>query len=160
MRRTSARMLMLLAAAAALVFQNAAAAPQAGTVTNNMTIPVEFINTSCGGEPVILNGESHVVFHATGTPGGQVVERFHVNFQLSGEAASGTTYVVNETVNSTQTRDVADSAPSTFTSIGHLNVVSQGGGDNRLVRTVIHTTVNANGEITSVTFEFTTECPG
>jgi hypothetical protein len=164
MRRTFARTLLLLAAAAALVFQAAgptpaSAAPQASTITDNETVPVEFINTSCEGEPVILSGESHVVFHATGTPDGQQAVHFHINFQLSGEAASGTNYVVNETVNSTETRD-ADGAPSTFTSVGHLNVVSTDGTDNRYVRTIIHTTVNANGEITSVIFEFNTECHG
>lgn len=159
MRRTFARVLLLLAAAAALVFQGAAAAPQASTITDNMTIPVEFFAISCTGEEVVINGESHVVFHATGTPSGHGVERLHINFQLSGESASGTRYVVNETVDSTQTRD-ADGAPSTFTSVSHLNAISQDGSDNLRVRTVIHTTVNANGEITSTTFEFTTECNG
>ncbi|HWS55524.1 MAG TPA: hypothetical protein VN228_15405 [Pyrinomonadaceae bacterium] len=160
MRRTFARTLTILAAAAALVFQQAAAAaPQAATITDNATVPIEFITTSCSGEPVIINGESHVVFHATGTPGGQQVARFHINFRLSGESASGARYVVNETVNSTETRD-ADGAPSTFASVSHLNVVSTGGAENLRVRTTIHTTVNANGEITATSFEFTTECGG
>ena len=160
MRRTSARLLTLLAAAAALVFQQAAgAAPQAATFTDNQTVPIEFIATSCSGEPVIINGESQLLYHATGTPSGHGVATTHISFQLSGESASGTRYVVNETVNSTETRD-ADFMPSTFTSVGHLNVVSQGGGENLLVRTTIHTTVNANGEITSTSFEFTTECRG
>lgn len=160
MKITTARVLMLLAAAAALVFQPAAAAaPQAATITDNQTVPVEFVATSCGGEQVVINGESHVVFHATGTPGGHQAAKFHINFQLSGESASGTHYVVNETVNSAETRD-ADGAPSTFTSVGHLNLVSTDGTENLRVRTTIHTTVNANGEITSTSFEFTTECSG
>lgn len=163
MRRSSARSLTLLAAVAALVLQaagaRALAAPQAATVTDSETVPIEFFATSCTGEPVIINGESHLVTHFTGTPGGQQVARFHINFRLSGESASGTRYVVNESVNSTETRD-ADGAPSTFTSVSHLNVVSTDGTENLAVRTVIHTTVNANGEITSVTFEFTTECRG
>jgi hypothetical protein len=160
MKRTFVRLVAVFVFAASSVgAAGPRAAAQAGVITDNQTVPVEFINTSCEGEPVILTGESHVVFHATGTPGGQQVAKFHINFQLSGEAASGTRYVVNETVNSTETRD-ADGAPSTFTSVGHLNVVSTDGTDNRYVRTLIHTTINANGEITSVTFEFTTECQG
>ena len=159
MRRTFVRLLLVAAVAAAATAWAAVprAAAQASTFTDSETVPVEFINTSCEGEPVILTGESHVVLHATGTPSGQQVFTFHINFQLSGEAASGTRYVVNETVSSTDTRD-ADGAPSTFTSVGHLNVVSTDGTDNRYVRTLIHTTVNANGEITSVIFEFETEC--
>jgi hypothetical protein len=137
----------------------ASAAPQAATFTDNMTVPIDFIATSCTGETVIISGDSHVVVHGTGTPSGQSVFRTHIQFQLSGESASGTRYVVNESVNFTETRD-ADGAPSTFTSAGHLNVISQGGAENLSARTLIHTTVNANGEITSVTFEFTTECRG
>jgi hypothetical protein len=162
MKRTFVRLLVLLAVSA-LVSQGAgpraAAAPQAATFTDNSTVPIDFIATSCTGEQVIISGESHVLIHATGTPSGHGTFKTHIQFQLSGESASGTRYVVNETVNGTETRD-ADFLPSTFTSVGHLNVISQGGGDNLSVRTVIHTTVNANGEITSTTFEFTTECHG
>lgn len=162
MRRTSARLLTLLAAAA-LILQAAgwpaAAAPQATTFTDNATVPVEFVATTCTGETLVISGESHVLFHATGTPSGRGVAKLHIQFQLSGETASGTRYVVNETVESTETRD-ADFMPSTFTSAGHLNVVSMGGTDNLLVRTLIHTTVNANGEITSTTFEFSVQCRG
>jgi len=163
MRRTSGRLLLLVAIAAALVFQaagpRASAAPQAVTFTDNTTVPIDFITTACTGETVIISGESHVLMHATGTPGGHGIVKLHINFQLSGDSASGTHYTVNETVNGTETRDL-DTAPATFISISHLNAISAGGGDNLRVRTTIHTTVNANGEITSTSFEFTTECNG
>jgi len=158
MSRTFARLLVLFAATAGLAFQGAAA-PQAATFTDNTTVPIEFVATSCTGEPVVISGESHVLFHATGTPSGHGTATFHINFQLSGVSASGTRYVVNETVNSTETRD-EDFIPSTFTSVGHLNVISEGGTENLAVRTIIHTTINANGEITSTTFEFMVECRG
>jgi hypothetical protein len=159
MRRTFARLLLLLAVSAGLVSQGATAAPQTSTLTSNQTVPIDFIATSCTGEQVIISGESHVLVHGTGTPGGHGTLTTHIRFQLSGESASGTRYVVNETVNSTETRD-ADFPTSTFNSVSHLNVISQGGGDNLHVRNIFHTTINANGEITSTTFEFTTECNG
>jgi len=158
MRRTFVRLLLLVAAAAALATQGVSAR-QASTLTDNETVPIEFFAVSCTGEQVVINGTSHVVFHATGTPSGNGTATFHINFQLSGTSASGTRYVVNETVNSTETRDT-ELAPATFTSIGHLNVVSEGGAENLATRTIIHTTINADGEITSVIFEFETECRG
>ncbi len=159
MRRTFVRLLLLLAVSAGLVAQVATAAPQAATFTDNQTVPIDFIATSCTGEEVIISGESHVLVHGTGTPSGHGTFKTHIQFQLSGESASGTRYVVNEAVNTTETRD-ADFIPSTFTSTSHLNVISQGGEENLSVRTVIRTIINANGEITSTVLEFTTECRG
>ncbi|MDQ3806404.1 MAG: hypothetical protein M3416_21555 [Acidobacteriota bacterium] len=158
MRRTFARMLMLLAASAALVFQGTAAAPQASTITDNMTVPIDFIATSCTGETIIISGESHVVVHATGTPSGHGTFKTHIQFHLSGESPSGTLYNANETVESVETG--GDGTAFAFNSVGNLNLVSAGSEDNLIVRTRIHTTVNANGEITSTNFEFTVECQG
>jgi hypothetical protein len=158
MRRTVVRLLLLLTATAALA-THVASARQTSTVTDNQTVPIDFITTTCTGEVVTISGESHVLFHATGTPSGHGVAQSHIDFQLSGVSASGVSYVVSETVNSTETRD-ADLMPSTFTSVGRLNVVSQGGADNLSLRTLIHTTINANGELTAIVFQFETECRG
>ena len=39
-------------------------------------------------------------------------------------------------------------------------LIAQGSADNLFVRTTIHTTVNANGQITATSFEFEVECQG
>ncbi len=147
--------LLLLAAAGAVETK-----AQATVITSNTEVPIEFFNAdSCTGDQVTINGTSHVLFHANGSPGGHGNEKLEINFALQGvNAASGVKYVVNETVTAT-TESSADGA-FVFNTVGHLNVVSQGGADNLLLRTEIHVTINANGELTSSKFVFTVECQG
>lgn len=156
------RLLRLVALSAVLALPGllwpAPAGAQATTTTDNATVPIDFIATSCTGETVIISGESHVVTHLTSTPGGHSTLKIHIQFHLSGESASGTRYVANETVNSTETSSAGGA--HTVTSIGQLHLISQGSADNLVVRTTLHTTVNANGEITSTNFEFETDCQG
>lgn len=128
---------------------------QATVIHENQTVPFEFQITTCDGEPVDFVGESHVLVHSTGNEnGGNSIT--HINFHLVGTSEDGTTYIVNEHVNGSETTGGA----GTFHSESRLVAVSQGNEDNLIVHTLIHTTTNANGEITSMTFEFTTECQG
>jgi hypothetical protein len=140
----------------ALVVLVCAPAYAQATVTNdNVHVPIDFITTSCSGEEVIISGESHVVQHSTGN-GNASIAVVHINFHLAGTGASGTRYVVNEHVQGVTT----SSSANTFTSEARLVAVAQGNADNLIIHTFIHTTTNANGEITSQTFEFETECQG
>lgn len=134
------------------------AAAQASVITSNETVPIDFIATACDGETVTISGESHVVVHATLTPSDTTNFVTHIQFHLSGTSASGVHYEANETVNTTSTS--GDDRSTTFNSVGQLHLISQGGADNLVVRTTIHVTVNANGEITATSFEFTTDCNG
>ncbi|HEX8140657.1 MAG TPA: hypothetical protein VF544_24025 [Pyrinomonadaceae bacterium] len=139
---------------------HAAAMPQANVIQTNEQIPIEFFNAnSCTGDTVTINGTSHVLFTATGSPGGHSNAQFHINFALQGvNQTSGTKYVVNETVQATT--ESSENGAFVFNTVSHLNVVSQGSEDNLLVRTEIHATFNANGELTSSRFVFTVECQG
>ena len=134
------------------------ASAQASVIHSNLTVPIDFIATACNGETVIISGESQVNVQAVGTPGGHGTFFTHIQFHLSGEGPSGTRYNANETVNSIE--NSGSGTASTFNSVGQLHLVSQDGSDNLTVRTTIHTTVNANGEVTAVSFEFTTDCNG
>lgn len=133
---------------------------QASVVTSNTEVPIEFFNAdTCTGDQVTINGTSHLLFHANSSPGGHSNAKLEINFALQGvNATSGTKYVVNETVTAT-TESSADGA-FVFNTVGHLNVISADGTDNLLVRTEIHATFNANGELTSSKFVFTVECRG
>lgn len=136
-----------------------AAAPlfaQAVVLTENSTVPIEFTGTSCTGEPIIIFGESHLLVHAVGNPN-QSVFITHINFNLEGTTASGVHFVVNEAVNSTTT-GTEPAGPFTFTSVGRLRAISTNSEENFYIDTVIHTTINANGEVTAMTFEFETRC--
>ena len=135
-----------------------AARADANTTMSNMRVPIDFIATSCSGETVIISGESHVVVHSTTNSAGQVLLSTHIQFHLDGETPGGNRYIANETVEGTETFNPSDAYH--LTSVGQLHLVAQGSADNLVVRTIIHTTVNANGEITNVTFEFDTQCQG
>ncbi|HEV2705882.1 MAG TPA: hypothetical protein VGV59_08150 [Pyrinomonadaceae bacterium] len=131
---------------------------QALVITDNVVVPIDFIATACDGQTVIISGESRVIVHSVTSDSGQTTFRTHIQFHLSGEAPDGTRYTANETVNGTETSGTGSA--TTFTSIGQLHLISSGSDDNLTVRTTIHTTINANGQVTSTNFEFTTECNG
>lgn len=133
---------------------------QATAITSSARIPIEFFDAnSCTGDQIAIDGSSHMLFHANGSPGGHSNAKLQINFALQGvSAASGVKYVVNEAVTTT-TQSSVDGA-FVFHTVGRLNVVSQGGADNLVVRTEIHSTFNAGGELTSSRFVFTAECRG
>jgi hypothetical protein len=136
-----------------------AANPQATVIQTNTEVPIDFFSmNTCTGETVTISGTSHVLFHATGTPSGNSNEKLEINFALQGDSASGTHYVVNETV-STTTASHANGS-TVFNSVSHLNVISQGSTDNLKVKLEWHVTVNSNGEVTASRFDFTIECEG
>ena len=128
---------------------------QATVTHENVIVPIDFLITDCNGETVLFTGESHVVQHSTGN-GNASAFTVHINFHLEGTGPSGTRYIVNEHVNGHET--VAGA--STLTSEARLVAVAQGNEDNLIVHTFIHTTTNANGEVTSTTFEFESDCQG
>jgi hypothetical protein len=138
----------------------AEAKAQATVITSNTRVPIEFFNVnSCTGDQITIEGTSHVLFHATTTPSGHSNEKLEINFALQGvNATSGIKYVVNETVTSTTASNV--NGAFVFNTVSHLNVISQGSEDNLLLRTEIHATFNANGELTSSKFVFTVQCRG
>jgi len=131
---------------------------QAFVTTDNVVVPIDFIATACDGQTITISGESRVIVHTTTSDSGQTTFKTHIQFHLAGEAPDGTRYVANETVDSIETSGTGSA--TTLTSIGQLNLVSQGSSDNLRARTTIHTTVNANGQVTSTSFDFTIDCNG
>jgi hypothetical protein len=157
-RRITLFVLSLALAVLSLLATATPAAAQATVIQTNTRVPIDFIATSCSGEQVIISGESHIVVHATGSPGGTGTTTTHINFHLQGTSASGTLYNANETLNGTEVSHA--NGQTVFENVAQLNLVSQGSTDNLRIRTVIRTIVNSNGEVTSTTFEFTVECNG
>ncbi|HEX8178835.1 MAG TPA: hypothetical protein VF525_04755 [Pyrinomonadaceae bacterium] len=131
--------------------------PAAADGTTSVTTPIDFTATACNGETVTLSGEATTLITVSDTSGGRGVTT-HIHFHLEGTSASGTHYIVNETVNGADLG--AGDIPATFNSTGSLHLISQGGGENLTVRTTIHTTINANGDVTAQSFEFQTVCNG
>jgi hypothetical protein len=131
---------------------------QATTSTDNTTVPIDFTATACNGETVNISGDSHVVVHLT-TNTNNTTFKTHIQFHLSGTSASGVQYNANETVDSIEQTPI-DNGAHVLNSVGQLHLIAQGSADNLVVRTTIHTTVNANGQITATSFDFQVECQG
>jgi len=90
-------------------------------------------------------------------PSGQIRVAAHQLLTAQGEGTSGTRYSFSDTLNSTFFF-APDSAPSVYTQITVDNVIAQGNAPNYQVHTTNHQTINANGEITANTLDFTAEC--
>jgi hypothetical protein len=148
----------LLVLSLLVVFVTVPAWAQASNEMSNIREPIDFIATACNGETVIISGEAHVIQHSVGTPGETGHSTVHIQFHLEGIGSGGTRYVANETVNSSE--EVSVGAAQVMSSVGNLHLIAQGNADNLVVRTTIHMTTNANGEITSVSFEFESHCNG
>lgn len=140
---------------AALLLLTAPLHAQATSTQENIRVPIEFQITSCTGEVVNFLGEMHILQHGVGNANSGHFT-LHINFHLEGTSPSGTRYVVNEHVNSSST----SAGAQTFTNEARLVAVAQGPEDNLIVHTFIHTTVNANGEVTSERFVFESDCQG
>jgi hypothetical protein len=160
LKRLSTLFIFPLALTLLALVSPAEARAQATVITSNTRVPIEFINAnSCTGDQITIDGTSHVLFHVTTTESGHSNEKLEINFALRGvNTTSGIKYVVNETVTATTASNV--NGAFVFNTVSHLNVISQGSEDNLLLRTEIHATFNANGELTSSKFVFTVECRG
>jgi len=129
----------------------------AEATTTKLNIQVNFVSEQpvpCAndgaGEIVDVDGPVRLVIRSTTSDSGVVQMFLHGNPQgLTG--VGQTTGDVYHGVGSSQ--DIITMTPSgspqTFTSINNFMFVGPGTGNNFIVHTIIHLTVNANGEITA-----------
>lgn len=141
-----------------------AAAPafgQATTTTTNETIPFSStLFNPCNGDTVTFSGTLHVVNTLTTDAGGGTHLKTHMNYQnVTGTGVpSGITYQVRTVTN--EVANDADGPQSNTTVISTVKLNAQGPALNFYLRTVLHVTVNANGETTSTVQETSIECRG
>lgn len=163
--RRTGRILALLALAAALLASVAGAAPTraaANTATYQQTFPFATVypaQATCTGEPIRVGGEVHLVAHVTVDEHGGGVVVLHSNLQgASGTGLlSGTAYEV-VTVGNRHGEAVYGSLPQTFTTQVRSLVVAPGGQNNFAMTNAFHVTINANGELTALVSDFSSEC--
>ena len=110
-------------------------------------------------ENINVSGRTHVTFQFVLNDNGIQVHDFQSSQSLQGVGeTTGTRYefILVEHFGIRQESDAA----TNITSQEVFKVVSQGGGDNFLAFTNMHTTINANGEPTAEVVVFRTECVG
>jgi hypothetical protein len=132
----------------------------ATTFTENLKIPtglVVFVDCANGGagELVLLDGDLHVLTHITANKNG-----FHIKSHFQPQGISGTGQTTGDKYQATGvTQDQFNLGPGeTFTSINNFRIIGQGPGNNLLVHSTFHYTINANGELTVVVDNFRAEC--
>lgn len=156
------RTLRIAAVALALVAMLAGTTQAATTSTSSTRLPVtESGFISCArngaGDYVEMSGEIHIVGHNTLNDDGSTHTLFHINYQnVSGTGLlSGDSYHASSAA---QSNVNAKTLPYTFDFIDNFHVVGQGPGNDFMVHTNMHFTVNANGELTAYVDELRLEC--
>jgi len=109
------------------------------------------------GEDVFLSGSFHIVFHVTldGSGGAHVVE-VHNPQGISGVGlTTGTAY---QGVGGSPLEIFNVRVGEEHTSVRNQQIVGQGPGNNFVLHEDLHTTVLADGTVTTFHDNFTTEC--
>ena len=112
---------------------------------------------SCTGEDILVSGTAHEVGAATLDNAGGAHIVAHVNFQdVSGVGlTSGTVY--HATAATTIEADLTNGAQEATMTVDE-RFVAPGGNNNLFLHATLHTTINADGTVTSVVDNVTTGC--
>jgi len=157
-------MRQLLYVVLALVVSALPALSQATTLTTNIEIPINiglFVPCAAGGagEAVTVAGTLHVLNIITIDAAAGII-RLQEHFNPTGVVGTG--FTTSDKYRGTGiTRTSFNLTPAgtfEFTHINRFNIIGQGRAANFAVRETVHTTVLADGTVTSTVGNFTTEC--
>jgi hypothetical protein len=141
-----------------LLWPAVALPPPAGAAAQSVIAPFNAVIVNpCNGESVTLSGRIHTVVQDTQDAAGGTHSVVHVNFQgIGGQGTSGARYrftglntqvVTNETLGASVT-----------TTVVSTRLVGQGPVPDQVMHLLVHTTINANGEVTASISEVQSEC--
>jgi len=150
-------MTLLIVSMAAVVFGQAVA------ITTNDFVPFAQVNlVPCAnggaGELVLIEGTLHIQQHITINNNRATIKS---HFQPQG--AGGTGLTTGDSYNATGVTQEVDTLPlvggaAEFTFINNFRLIGAGTDNNLLVHQTIHTTINADGTVTSVVDNTSIEC--
>ncbi|MCU7549908.1 hypothetical protein OCK74_12320 [Chitinophagaceae bacterium LB-8] len=134
------------------------APPPAIAFTTNEFIDVSIeVPIPCAGDLVTLEGTLHLQMHVT-INGNNIIVKEHFQPQgITGIGISGKKYQATGVTQDIFKGSLQNEQVS-FTSINNFRIIGQGPGNNYLVHQTIHTTINANGEVTSEVDNSSVEC--
>ena len=129
---------------------------QATTDTSSQSVPLELtIFIPCSGETVAVTGELHILNHVTVNPDGSL----HVVQHFNPQGVSGVSDAGNKFQGTGVTQEVFNiNVGQTFTFVNNFRFIGQGPGNNSTIHQNVHTTVNANGDLTSTVDNFSADC--
>ncbi len=125
--------------------------------TNEVVEYATALNIPCADDFVVLEGKLHVLMHVTINNNTIVVKSHYQPQGISGMGISGDKYQATGV-----TQDIFKGSlvngQSSFSTINNFRIIGQGKGNNYLVQTILHTTVNANGEVTVTVDQSSFDC--
>jgi hypothetical protein len=136
---------------------------QALSITTNDFVPfaqVAFVPCANGGagELVLISGILHIQQHIT-------INDSHatIKFHAQPQGADGVGLTTGDKYSATGVTQEEDGialqlSASEFTFTNNFRIIGQGADNNLLVHQTIHTTINANGTVTSVVDNTSVEC--
>jgi hypothetical protein len=129
---------------------------QASSITIVETVPFADLFTGpCVGEAVALEGRTHIVTHLTFDANGGFHSSIHINTHAAGVGLDSGKRYHSSSVSS----DVSNlQGAQVFSTSLTLKVVGPGQGNNFTVTLLVHTTINANGTVTSEVNKFSESC--
>jgi hypothetical protein len=140
-----------------------ASAGAAAAITTNDFVPfalVTFVPCANGGagESVSISGTLHIEQHITIND-----NRVTIKSHFQPQGAGGVGLTTGDVYNATGVTQEVDTLPLTngaaeFTFINNFRIIGQGPGNNLLVHQTIHTTINANGDVTSTVVNDSVDC--
>lgn len=133
--------------------------PARGEVILNDTVPfAAAVPIPCAGELALMSGPLHVLLTATADGNGGVHLTSHFQPQgvsgvgsISGNKYQGTGVTRDET-------NVTSGGAFETTFVNNFRMIGQGPGNNLLVHSTVHVTVNANGDVTATVSNVSVEC--
>jgi hypothetical protein len=137
-----------------------AAAAQADEAPLVFTEPVEEVfDNPCTGETITLTGEQVIVVHELDDSAGGYHLKFTIHVQgITAVGESGTQY--RSVGAHSDYFGTGSGRATTFSFTVAFLVVSEGGADNFLAKATIYVTVNAKGQVTTVSEDIRAECVG
>jgi hypothetical protein len=154
-------LLLTVAITAAAGAAKGRGALESADVVNDVTIAFQFSN-ECNGDKVAVQADLNLVSRiGTSVDGGaHLIAHSHIIGEGVG-VPSGAVYRINNFGNDTSNFRSSDGVVSfDVTTVAGVVGVSEGPVDNSLTFTVLHMTVNANGEPTAEVVQTHSECTG
>lgn len=158
--KTTKPLSLLMAAQIAFVLIGICSEPtraQATSTTTNTEMPFTATLTDCNGQPVVVAGTMHMVAHYTVSANGGTHLHINTNWQDVSGTSGTTTYRAHS---NNHFNFNSQGAQSEVTTIDNVRLISAGLTDNLKIRVTMHTTVNANGEVTASFVNFEVVCTG
>jgi hypothetical protein len=162
MQMSGKKVLSLLALSLAALFvagsQNPARA-QASNVTSNASFPFTDTAATCGDQTVNISGKMHLLAHVTTDAQGGRHAILEINTaNVKGTDDAGNQYVSSSTNDESINDAGADGTQNESTITTKFLLVGKGNLPDLLVKTTLHVTVNASGEVTADVTNVVAEC--